>query len=410
MKKKRLLFNILSVITAIFMFGTSAVCNMCTAATEPTESTTDGETTTIVAGSTTPVASSTAITGEPEAPTIELVIYEGPTYAEERGACYYRIEAIVTGNPAPTVDFSKDDSDGTLGPLRCQVNLYDVAETYTLVAKATNSEDYTTDSLILTWGCEVKNQNPVISEITVMGTKYIDRTYGLGVSASDSDGDSLTYNWSVTGGTIDDASAQNINWTTPSTYGNYTISVTASDGKGGEDSESEDIYVHFFYDLLEEAESAGWHNSIGEYHLWNVGLDDPRGFACYRTNITLEDDNIYPKVLETHPQWRTYGYIAGTYPDMVIPEGARFTAKVGFIKGATGTDGAGFHVDFVDTSYEEYHITDSGYLATYDGALDSLNYDISSLAGKTGHITIWVHAHNTSDQDWAVWVNPQVTN
>ena len=377
-----------------------------------TETRTTAETTVATTAKETTNTTATETTAAPkEAPTIKLEIYEGPTYSPADNVCYYRIKASVTGNPVPTIAFSKDDSDRTLGTSRCQINLYDSTETYTLIAKATNSEDYATDSITLSWGCELENQNPVISEITVMGTKYISRTYGLGVSASDPDGDSLTYNWTVTGGTIDDTSAQNINWTTPSTYGNYIISVTVSDGKGGEDSKSEDIYVHFYYDLLEEAESASWHNSTGDYHLWNVGLGDSRGFACYRTNITLEDDNIYPKVLEAHPQWRTFGYIAGDYPDMEIPGGARFTAEIGFIKGATGTDGANFNVDFVDTSYVVYHITGSGgYHAAYDGALDSLNFDLSSLAGKFGRIIIWVHAHNTSDQDWAVWVNPQITN
>jgi len=403
--RKNKLYFILAILTVIFLFGTAAICSQCSQKEEPP--------------GTEPVVTPPDVKPPEEPPpveksahTIKLSILEGyPKYFEESGICYYRIEAEVTGSPTPDVVFSQDDSEGSWGDYIAQVNTASVDEVIVLTATATNSEGSDDASIELSWECEVENQDPVISEITLMGTKYISRTYGLGVSASDPDGDSLTYNWSVTGGTIDDAHAQDINWTTPSTYGNYTISVIVSDGKGGEDSESEDIYVHFYYDLLEEAESASWHNSTGDYHLWNVGLDDSRGFACYRTNITLEDDNIYPKVLETHPQWRMFGYIAGDYPDMEIPEGSRFTAEIGFIKGATGTDGASFHVTFVDTSYVVYNITDSsGYRAAYDGALDSLNFDLSSLAGKSGHIIIWVHAHNTSDQDWAVWVNPLITN
>jgi len=347
---------------------------------------------------------------ETKAPTIELEIYQDATLSGS--ICYYRVQANVTGTPAPTIEWSKDDSHGAWGDKKAQVNLNDPAEIYTLTATATNSEGNAEDSIGLSWGCPIPNNPPEISEITVMGTKYTNRTYGLSVSASDPDGDTLTYNWTVTGGTIDDSHAQNINWTTPSACGDYKITVTVSDGKGGEASKSEDIYVHFFYDMLNEAPGADWYNATGDNHLWDVGLNDPRGFACYRTNIKLENNNTYTKVLETHPRWDSFGFIGGEYGDIIeIPEGARFKAEVGFISGATGTDGAGFIVVFRDTSYVVHYITSvSGYHAEYDGALDSLNLDLSSFAGQSGELIIGVKAGASSAQDWAVWVNPQITN
>ena len=92
---------------------------------------------------------------EKEAPTITLEIYEGPTYSPDDGVCYYRIKATVTGNPSPDVDFSKDDSNGAWGDKKTQVNLSDPGETYTLTATATNSEGSDTDSIELSWGCEL---------------------------------------------------------------------------------------------------------------------------------------------------------------------------------------------------------------------------------------------------------------
>ena len=56
-------------------------------------------------------------------PTIKLEIYEGPTYSEADNVCYYRIIAGVTGNPSPEITFSKDDSKGTWGKYKVQVNL-----------------------------------------------------------------------------------------------------------------------------------------------------------------------------------------------------------------------------------------------------------------------------------------------
>jgi len=347
------------------------------------------------------------------APTISLEIYVGPEYSSADNVCYYRVKANVTGNPTPTIAFNKDDSLGAWGNNKAQVNLNSPSDTFELEATATNSQGTATDSITLSWGCGVENQDPEIAEITIMGTKYINRTYGVGVSASDPDGDSLTYNWSVTGGTIDNIHAQNINWTTPSTYGNYTISVTVSDGKGGEDSKSADVDVHFLYDLLEKAPGAYWVSGAGG-PLWDVGLSDNRGFACYRTNIKLEDGNTYSKVLETHPQWVNDGWISGAYPNLsntiTIPDGAKFTAKVGFIKVATATDGVYFRVRFYDGSTWYYITSYSGTHATNDGGLNNFNIDLSSIVGKTGQIFLQVAAAGTSTQDWAVWVNPQITN
>jgi hypothetical protein len=87
-------------------------------------------------------------------PTIELRTYESPNYSEADGICYWRVEAIVTGNPAPEVEFSKDDSEGALGKQKAQVNLDNPSETYTLIATAINSEGSAIDSLDLNWECE----------------------------------------------------------------------------------------------------------------------------------------------------------------------------------------------------------------------------------------------------------------
>jgi hypothetical protein len=86
-------------------------------------------------------------------PTINLKIYYGPQFSPYDAVCYYRIEAEVTGNPTPEVEFSKDDSHGAWGDRKCQVNLESTSDTYTLTATATNSEGTATDSIAISWGC-----------------------------------------------------------------------------------------------------------------------------------------------------------------------------------------------------------------------------------------------------------------
>lgn len=53
-------------------------------------------------------------------------------------------------------------------------------------------------------------------------------------SASDADGDALTYAWSAaTGGGLSSATGQEVTWTAPATAGSYLLWVRVSDGAGG---------------------------------------------------------------------------------------------------------------------------------------------------------------------------------
>jgi len=90
------------------------------------------------------------------APTINLKIVAGPTYSEADGVCYYRVKAVVTGDPYPGITFSKDSSGGAWGSKTVQINLRD-GGSYTLRATATNSEGSATDSIHLSWGCAVED-------------------------------------------------------------------------------------------------------------------------------------------------------------------------------------------------------------------------------------------------------------
>lgn len=80
---------------------------------------------------------------------------------------------------------------------------------------------------------EEENNNPTVTSVTVAPTSV-----GAGgiatvtVTASDPDGDALTYAYTATGGAI--TGAGNVaTWTAPSTEGAYSVTVTVSDGKGG---------------------------------------------------------------------------------------------------------------------------------------------------------------------------------
>jgi len=52
-------------------------------------------------------------------------------------------------------------------------------------------------------------------------------------TASDHDGDELSYNWSASGGEIN-GEGTTVTWTAPHSEGSYNVTVTVTDGRGGE--------------------------------------------------------------------------------------------------------------------------------------------------------------------------------
>ena len=123
-------------------------------------------------------------------PTIKLEIYEGPTPAPGN-VCYYRVEAIVTGNPEPEVKFSKDDSNEAWGSKKAQVNLIE-GEIFILEATATNSEGADEKSISLSWvyneeGVAVAVLEPSDGDGLVMGEELVVEFNRADVDGGDGD-------------------------------------------------------------------------------------------------------------------------------------------------------------------------------------------------------------------------------
>ncbi len=176
---------------------------------------------------------------EKTAPTIKLEIYQNATL--ESGVCYWRIRAVVTGDPAPEIKWNRDDSLGSLEDKITQINLNDPGETFTLTATATNSEGTATDSMDLSWQC---NRKPLIKGISLSeDVLYVGKQYQAFVDVSDADNDVLSFSWSVTGGSIADSTVNPVDWNTPDAPDDYLISVAVNDGHGNTSESSVAVYV-----------------------------------------------------------------------------------------------------------------------------------------------------------------------
>jgi hypothetical protein len=77
------------------------------------------------------------------------------------------------------------------------------------------------------------NHKPTITNLAVPERVLPSGKCQITCDASDRDGDALTYNWSASGGDISDTGVA-VNWTAPNSVGSYNITVTVTDGRGGE--------------------------------------------------------------------------------------------------------------------------------------------------------------------------------
>jgi hypothetical protein len=105
--------------------------------------------------------------------------------------------------------------------------------------------------LIALGACVPHNNAPVITDLTaapsVIGQA---ETTVIECVASDPDGDSLTYVWSATGGTISPSFPPKseppgpiVEWTAPNACADYLVTLTVTDSKGAKTSQSVSITV-----------------------------------------------------------------------------------------------------------------------------------------------------------------------
>jgi len=87
------------------------------------------------------------------------------------------------------------------------------------------------------------NRPPVIDKLTSEWQQVKKATATtIKCTARDPDGDELSYLWSASGGNITGEGAV-VTWVAPDAFGTYTITVTVTDGRGGQATESIDIVV-----------------------------------------------------------------------------------------------------------------------------------------------------------------------
>jgi len=151
--------------------------------------------------------------------------------------------------------------------------------------------------------------------------------------------------------------------------------------------------------------SAEWVSGAGI--LSCPGTDtDIQGFIIKRDAPKLENGITENEpALETHPQWIDNGVITGKFPAFQVKSGDRFRAVIGCL----------FNGLACNVRFQLNYRADGGALQTlgqwdqtYDGNIQSLDVDLSSLAGKSVEFVLALLANGPSFQDWAFWLAPRI--
>lgn len=133
---------------------------------------------------------------------------------------------------------------------------------------------------------------------------------------------------------------------------------------------------------------------------------DATGFVVKLDAPKLENGSVENEAaLFTHPEWVNNGVVTGKYPAFDVEEGDTFRAVIGCLDNGLACD----------VRFQLNYRADGGSLQNlatwneqYDGNIQTIELDLSSLAGKSVEFVLAVQANGSSAQDWAFWLQPRI--
>ena len=168
------------------------------------------------------------------------------------------------------------------------------------------------------------------------------------------------------------------------------------------------------YDFLELACQAKWTNNgqdlpcPGEqFHIIGPGYVGVIEDALVESDLLM---NV--PVLLTHPSSNGSFYgIFGAYPPISIKEGDQFMSGLACLE---GIEASGCTVQFALEYYDEngayfgYEATGWEWTESQDGVINTVQVDLSPLAGQSVQLTLVVRDEGSPAGDYAVWIGPQL--
>jgi len=162
------------------------------------------------------------------------------------------------------------------------------------------------------------------------------------------------------------------------------------------------------YDFVAKASEAIWFSGQGSEAplalAYNGPDDNPNGVAKLYDGVTLENKAKSGKILLTYPKRVDNGYVYGLFPAYLVQSGDKFRANLGFLL-PSGSEACGTGKVVFQLIYKDGEVLKllKEWAKTCDGSLPPVEYDLSSLAGKSVQFILMVRADGASSDDWAIW-------
>ena len=157
------------------------------------------------------------------------------------------------------------------------------------------------------------------------------------------------------------------------------------------------------YDFIAKGPNAAWRNATTNLPFTDPDNDSP-GVVVNVANVKMEDGITYPSLLATYPQIITDGMILGLYPAYTIQTNDHLRTKIG-LRYNCGSGSVKFQIRYIEGATE---VTVGEWTENCDGALSSLDVNLSALVGHTVQFELVVLANGAWNNDYALWVAPRI--
>ena len=161
------------------------------------------------------------------------------------------------------------------------------------------------------------------------------------------------------------------------------------------------------YKFAEHVCEASWRSATVSPLPCPGDAGQPSGFVIPVATPNLENRQEDELGLWTQPNQEPDGWIAGTFPPIIIQPGDHFIADVGCLAGYTGCV-VDFRLGYRPTSDETVLVQLGSWSESYDGSVQRIDFDLSGLAGQEVKLILAVAGFGPPGQNAAFWLVPQI--
>jgi len=160
------------------------------------------------------------------------------------------------------------------------------------------------------------------------------------------------------------------------------------------------------YKYAEHVCEAAWRSASGPLPCPGES-GQPAGFVVTLGTPNLENRQEDALGLWTSPNYDEGGWISGTYPPYIVQPGDHFVSDVGCLADYPQCN-LDFRLSYRPTSDENLLVQLGSWHETYDGTIQRVNFDLSSLAGQEIKLILAVAGYGPPGQNAAFWLVPSI--